>query len=122
MAERLTALDAQFMHLETPSVHMHVGGVMILDPSTRPSGPLRFDDLRALIERRIHLVPRFRQKVVDVPFNAGRPVWVDDARFDPDFHLRRSALPKPGGRQELADAVQRIASRPLDRSKPLWEI
>lgn len=122
MADRLTALDAQFLHLETPSVHMHVGGLMILDPATRPGGPLTFDDVRALIERRIHLVPRFRQKVVAVPFGASRPVWVDDARFDLDFHLRRSALPAPGGRLELTDAVQRIGSRPLDRSKPLWEL
>ncbi len=122
MAERLTSLDAQFLHLETPSVHMHVGGLMICDPDTRPGGPLRFDDVRALVERRIHLVPRFRQKVVPVPFNAGRPLWVDDARFDIDFHLRHSALPAPGAKQQLAEAIQRVASRPLDHSKPLWEM
>jgi len=122
MPQRLSAQDAQYLHLETPSVHMHVAGLMIFDPSTRPHGPLRFDNLRALIERRIHLVPRFRQRVVEVPFNLARPMWVDEPDFDLDFHLRRSALPAPGGRRELADAVQRIMSRPLDRSKPLWEL
>lgn len=122
MPERLTALDAQFLHLETPSVHMHVAGLVVLDPSTRPQGPMRFEDLEDLIRRRIHLVPRFRQKVVAVPFNLGRPVWVDDANFDVGFHLRRAALPAPGGRQELADFVQRVHSRPLDRSKSLWEM
>lgn len=122
MAERLTALDAQFLHLETPNVHMHVAGLVVLDPSTRPHGPMTFEDLAQLIEHRIHLVPRFRQKIVEIPFNAGRPVWVDDPDFDVTFHLRRAALPAPGGRRELADFVQRVHSRPLDRSKSLWEM
>jgi WS/DGAT/MGAT family acyltransferase len=122
MPERLTSLDAQFLHLETPSVHMHVGGLMIFDRHSRPAGPLTVSAVRALIERRIHLVPRFRQKVVQVPFNAWRPVWADDQNFDLDFHLRHSALPAPGTRAQLAEAIQRIASRPLDRSKPLWEM
>jgi len=122
MVERLTALDAQYLHLETPANHMHVAGLMIFDPASRPQGPLTFEDVHRLIDQRIHLVPRFRQRVRTVPFNAGRPVWVDDARFDLGFHVRRSALPAPGGRRELADAVQRIHSRPLDRSKPLWEL
>ena len=122
MAERLSALDAQFLHLETPRVHMHVGGLMILDPATRPGGPLTIEHVRALIEKRIHLVRRFRQKVVGVPFNIGRPVWVDDQAFDLDFHVRHSALPSPGTRDQLAESIQRIASRPLDRSKPLWEL
>lgn len=122
MPDRLTALDANFLFLEQPSVHMHVAGVSILDPSTRPDGRLTFEDLAGLIQQRIHLVPRFRQKVSFVPFNAGRPVWVDDPHFDIGFHLRRAALPAPGGRRELADYVQRVCSRPLDRSKPLWEM
>jgi WS/DGAT/MGAT family acyltransferase len=120
--ERLAAQDAQYLYLERPNQHMHVGGLCILDPSTRPDGRLRFEDVAAVITSRLHLVPRFRQKVVFVPGNVGRPVWVDDAGFDVDFHLRRAALPPPGGRRELADFVQRVASRPLDRSKPLWEI
>jgi WS/DGAT/MGAT family acyltransferase len=71
---------------------------------------------------RLHLMPRFRQKVVSVPFDLGLPLWVDDAAFDLDFHLRRGALPAPGGRRELAQYVQRVLSRPLDRTKPLWEL
>ncbi|HEX9712246.1 MAG TPA: wax ester/triacylglycerol synthase family O-acyltransferase [Actinomycetota bacterium] len=122
MPERLTALDAQFLHLETPANHMHVAGLMIYEAAGRPGGPLTFDDLVRLIDRRIHLVPRFRQKVRFLPLNLGRPVWVDDPGFDLAFHIRRSALPAPGGRRELAEAVQRIHSRPLDRSKPLWEM
>lgn len=122
MAERLTALDAQFLHLETPSVHMHVAGLAILDPATRPDGELTFEDFIALIADRIPLVPRFRQRIASVPFALGRPVWVDDANFDIGFHVRRAALPAPGGRRELADYVQRVHSRPLDRSKSLWEM
>lgn len=119
---RLTAQDAQYLYLEKPNVHYHVGGLCILDPSTRPDGTLRFEGVAAVITSRLHLVPRFRQKVVFVPGSVARPVWVDDADFDVDFHLRRAALPRPGGRRELADYVQRVMSRPLDRSKPLWEI
>lgn len=122
MPERLTALDASFLYLERPSMHMHVAGLSILDPSTRRDGRLRFEDVAAVIASRIHLAPRFRQRVLTVPGNIARPVWVDDERFDLGFHLRRSALPEPGGRRELADAVQRVLSRPLDRSKPLWEV
>jgi diacylglycerol O-acyltransferase / wax synthase len=120
--ERLSALDASFLYLEKPSTHMHVAGLGILDPSTRKDGPLTEQDLARLITERIHLVPRFRQKVVIPPFGAGRPVWVDDEGFDLSFHLRRTALPSPGGRRELAEFVQRVHSRPLDRTKPLWEM
>jgi WS/DGAT/MGAT family acyltransferase len=120
--QRLSALDASFLYLEQPSMHMHVGGVSVLDASDRPGGTLRFEDLEHVIASRLHLVPRFRQKVVFVPWNVGRPVWVDDPEFDIEFHMRRAALPAPGGRKELADFVQRVISRPLDRSKPLWEM
>ncbi|MBI4260343.1 MAG: wax ester/triacylglycerol synthase family O-acyltransferase [Actinobacteria bacterium] len=119
---RLTAQDAQYLYLERPNQHMHVGGVMVLDPSTGPGGALRFEDLVAFIGSRLHLAPRFRQRVLPVPGNVARPVWADDADFDVEFHMRRAALPHPGGRRELADYVQRVMSRPLDRSKPLWEM
>lgn len=122
MSERLTALDAQFLFLEQPHVHFHVAGLSVLDPSTKPDGKLTFEEVKDLIVKRIHLVPRFRQKVAFVPFAAGRPVWVDEENFDVDFHLRRAALPAPGGKRELADYVQRVHSRPLDRTKPLWEM
>jgi diacylglycerol O-acyltransferase len=122
LPERLSVLDASFLYLERPAVHMHVAGVAILDPSTRPGGRLTGEDLSRLVASRIHLVPRFRQKVVVPPLGLSRPVWVDDADFDIGFHLRRAALPSPGGRRELADFVQRVHSRPLDRTKPLWEM
>jgi diacylglycerol O-acyltransferase / wax synthase len=122
VAERLSVLDASFLYLEKPSVHMHVAGLAILDPSTRSDGRLGFQDLAELIGQRIHLVPRFRQKVVVPAFGLGRPVWVDDPDLDVAFHLRRAALPSPGGQRELADFVQRVHSRPLDRTKPLWEM
>jgi diacylglycerol O-acyltransferase / wax synthase len=119
--QRLSAQDAAFLYLERPHMHMHVAGVSILDPSTTASGRVTADDLAAVLTSRLHLVPRFRQKVAPVPGNLARPVWVDDEDFDVEFHLRQAALPKPGGRRELADFVQRVHSRPLDRSKPLWE-
>ena len=122
MPDRLPALDAGFLYMERPTAHMHVGGVSILDPSTKHDGPLLFDDLKTHVLSRIHLVPRFRQKVVFLPFNVGRPMWTDDTRFDIDFHMRRASLPAPGGHKELADFVQRVHSRPLDRTKPLWEM
>lgn len=122
MPDRLSALDASFLLLERPNVHMHVAGLVVLDPSTRPDGRLTFEDVAEVLRARVHLVPRFRQKVRFVPLGLGRPVWLDDPSFDLDFHLRRAALPAPGGPRELADFVQRVHSRPLDRSKPLWEL
>jgi WS/DGAT/MGAT family acyltransferase len=119
--QRLGPQDASFLYMETPNVHQHVGGLAILDPSTAPGGTLRYADLVAVISSRLHLAPRFRQKVMFPPLALARPVWVDDASFDPAFHLRRAALPTPGGRRELVDFVQRVISRPLDRTKPLWE-
>jgi diacylglycerol O-acyltransferase len=120
--ERLGPQDASFLYLETPSVHQHVGGLAILDPSTAPSGKLTYPDLVRVISSRLHLAPRFRQKVVFPPLAAARPVWIDDTNFDIDFHIRRASLPTPGGRRELVDYVQRVISRPLDRTKPLWEL
>jgi WS/DGAT/MGAT family acyltransferase len=120
--ERLTALDASFLYLERPAMHMHVAALSVLDPSTRADGRLRFEDVAGVMVSRLHLAPRFRQKVVSVPFDLALPVWVDDPAFDLGFHLRRAALPSPGGRRELADHVQRLLSRPLDRTKPLWEL
>lgn len=122
MAERLSGMDASFLYLETPRVHMHVGGLAILDPSGCPGGRLRFEHLKDLVAERVHMVPRFRQSVQFPALPLGRPAWVDDERFDLSFHLRRTALPPPGGRAELAELVGRVFSRPLDRSRPLWEL
>ncbi len=122
MAERLTPLDASFLYLERPPMHMHVAALSVFDPATRPDGRLPFEDVVAQLAARIHLVPRLRQKVRMVPGNLALPVWVDDPRFDLDLHLRRVALPAPGGRRELADLVGRALSAPLDRTRPLWEL
>jgi diacylglycerol O-acyltransferase / wax synthase len=118
--ERLTSLDASFLYLERPSMHMHVAGVSVLDP--RPDGPLTYDDVVRVVQARLHLAPRLRQRVLRVPGDLARPLWVDDVHFDLDFHLRRSALPSPGGRFQLERAVGRVLSRQLDPSKPLWEL
>ncbi|MGH2573775.1 MAG: wax ester/triacylglycerol synthase domain-containing protein, partial [Actinomycetota bacterium] len=104
--------DASFLYLETPASHQHVGGLAILDPSTAPSGNLSFDDVVRVVSSRLHLVPRFRRKVVVPPFGVGRPAWVDDAGFDVAFHIRKAALPSPGGRNDLTEFVQRVLSRP----------
>jgi WS/DGAT/MGAT family acyltransferase len=120
--ERSTPLDASFLFLERPAVHMHVAALSIFDPSTRSDGRLRFEDVSATTAARIHLAPRFRQKVLMVPGNLGLPVWVDDPTFDLGFHVRRAELPKPGTRRELAGYVERVLSQQLDRRRPLWEL
>jgi diacylglycerol O-acyltransferase / wax synthase len=119
-AERLSSLDASFLYLESPAMHMHVAGLSTFAP--RADGPLTYADVQRVVEARIHLAPRLRQRVLPVPASLGRPLWVDDDRFDLDFHLRRSAVPSPGGRFQLERSVGRVLSRPLDRSKPLWEL
>jgi diacylglycerol O-acyltransferase / wax synthase len=120
LPERLSSLDASFLYLEQPSMHMHMAGVSILAP--RPDGPLSYEHVQAVVEARLHMAPRLRQRVLRVPFGLARPLWVDDEGFDLDFHLRRSAIPAPGGRRQLERAVGRVLSRPLDPSKPLWEL
>ena len=120
-AERLTALDASFLYLEKPGVHMHVAGLSVFGP--REDGThLTYDAVERVVDARLRLAPRLRRKLLAVPGNISRPVWVDDDRFDLDFHLRRASVPSPGGRFELERAVGRVLSRPLDRTKPLWEL
>ena len=119
-SERLSSLDASFLYLETPAMHMHVAGVSIFAP--RADGPLTYEDVARVAAARLHLAPRLRQRVLRVPGNLARPLWVDDERFDLDFHLRRAAIPSPGGRLQLERAIGRVLSRPLDRAKPLWEL
>ena len=119
--ERLSGLDSTFLYLETPSLHMHVAMTMVFDPSTVPGG-YRFERVRDLIAGRIKCEPVFRRRLVEVPLRLGHPVWVDDPDFDIDYHVRRAAVPTPGGLGELADLAGDIAGQQLDRSKPLWEI
>jgi diacylglycerol O-acyltransferase / wax synthase len=119
--QRLGGLDAAFLYFETPTMHMHVGGLMLVDPSTM-SKPYNFADLRAYIDGRMPLVPGFRRKLVPMPLNLARPYWVEDEDFDIDYHLHRIAVPAPAGDHETADVVADILSRPMDRSRPLWEM
>src|SRR4051812_12796978 len=115
--DRLTGLDASFLALESAGAHMHVGSVLVLD------GPAPdYDDFVAAIDARLHLVPRYRQKLAFPPLVQGRPVWVDDPHFNAGYHVRHTALPAPGGRAELEQLAGRVFSQGLDRSKPLWEI
>jgi diacylglycerol O-acyltransferase len=102
-------------------MHMHVGGLMLVDPSTM-SKAYSFEDLRAYIDGRMPLVPAFRRKLATVPLNLARPYWVEDPDFDLDYHLRRIAVPAPAGDRETAQVVADILSRPMDRTRPLWEM
>jgi diacylglycerol O-acyltransferase / wax synthase len=119
--ERLTGLDASFLYMETPTLHMHVAIVAVFDPATVPDG-YSFRRLRQRILDRIPLVPVFQRRLVEVPLRLGHPVWVDDPEFDIDNHLRRAALPSPGGMRELADFAADVTSRQLHRDRPLWEM
>jgi diacylglycerol O-acyltransferase / wax synthase len=119
--ERLTGLDASFLYMETPTLHMHVAIVAVLDPSTVPDG-YSFRRVRQMIVDRVPLVPVFQRRLVEVPLRLGHPVWVDDPEFDIDNHLRRAALPSPGGMRELADFAADVTSRQLHRDRPLWEM
>jgi diacylglycerol O-acyltransferase len=114
---RLTALDSSFLHLEDGGAHMHVAAVMTFD------GPApAYDELVEAIEARLHLVPRYRQRLAFVPLGQGRPRWVDDPHFNIGYHIRHTALPAPGSDQELKRLAARVFGQRLDRSKPLWEI
>jgi WS/DGAT/MGAT family acyltransferase len=112
-------MDASFLYMETPSLHMHVVGTLVLDPSNLRGG-FSFERMRDLIESRFHVMPGFRQKLRTVPLNIDHPVWVDDPDFDIARHLNHSALPAPGSMPQLAALVGKIASVPLERDRPLW--
>lgn len=115
----MTALDASFWYLEDATTPMQVGSVSLFEV---PEEGFDHERLVRLIEQRIAHVPRYRQRVRDIPFGLGRPVWVDDELFDLTYHVRRSALPRPGSMQQLEELVARLMSRPLDRDRPLWEM
>jgi WS/DGAT/MGAT family acyltransferase len=120
VTERLSAVDVSFLYLETSTTAMHVGGVARFEPPAGDS--FDYDALCDLVSRRIALVPRYRQKVRWVPGHLANPVWVDDEDFDITYHVRRSALPRPGSDDQLRELVGRLQSRQLDRNRPLWEI
>jgi diacylglycerol O-acyltransferase / wax synthase len=115
--DRLTSIDASFLTNETDSSHMHVGAVLIFE-----GPPPSYDDLLEHIRGRLHLVPRFRQKLAFPPMESGRPFWIDDPQFNLTYHVRHSALPAPGSEEQLKRMAARIYSQQLDRTKPLWEL
>ena len=118
--QRLSGMDTAFLYLETPTAHMHVHAVMVLDPSTVPGG-YSFEKVKAHLATRLPLLPEFRRRLAFVPFDLHRPVWFDDPHFDFDYHIRRIAVPAPGSIDQVAEIVGDIAGRGLDRSRPLWE-
>jgi diacylglycerol O-acyltransferase len=119
MSDRLTSRDLAFLTRETATAPHHLASIEILEPGD--SG-FDYDTLLNLVADRLSFVPRYRQRVQLVPGRLANPVWVDDDRFDLEYHVRRSAVPRPGSMDQLRDLVGRIISRPLDRSRPLWEI
>jgi diacylglycerol O-acyltransferase len=115
--DRLTAVDASFLSNETSSSHMHVGAILIFE-----GPPPLYVDLVEHIRSRLNQVPRFRQRIVVPPLEAGRPLWADDVNFNLTYHIRHTGLPEPGGEGQLKQLAARVFSQQLDRSKPLWEL
>ena len=115
--ETMSALDASFLHVEDAVSHMHIGSVGIFEGPPPPQ-PVVLDAIAA----KLHLVPRYRQRVRFPPLALARPIWVDDSHFHLDYHVRRTALPAPGGDEELRNLVGRVMAQKLDRAKPLWEM
>jgi diacylglycerol O-acyltransferase / wax synthase len=116
-SDRLSGLDSSFLHMEREGAHMHVASTIIFE-----GPPPTHEEFRDHIASRLHLVPRFRQKLREVPFGQGRPVWVDDPHLNLEYHVRQTALPAPGSDEQLRNLAARIFSQQLDRSKPLWEL
>ena len=119
MVTRLSPADASFYRLENSTTPMYVGSLSIL---RRPRAGLSYESLLATIEQRLPQIPRYRQKVREVRIGTARPVWLDDNDFDITYHVRRSALPSPGSDEQLPELIARLAARPLDKSRPLWEM
>jgi WS/DGAT/MGAT family acyltransferase len=121
--ERLSAQDCSFLLFENRETHMHLGGLVLFEagPLVTSEGGIAIERIRAHIAASLHLVPRYRQRLAAVPLT-GHPVWVDDDQFNIDYHVRHTALPRPGGEDELRSLVSRIVSQQLDRNKPLWEL
>ena len=115
--DRLTAVDASFLAQESQNAHMHIGAVMVFE-----GPPPAFADFADHVRGRLHLVPRYRQKLAVPPIETGRPLWVDDSSFNLEYHLRHTALPAPGSEEQLRALAARIHSQRLDRTKPLWEL
>jgi len=115
--EWMSPIDSSFLHVENDVTPMHIGGVSIFE-----GPPPRFEDLRAMVARKLDLVPRYRQKVRFVPLAVGSPAWIDDPHFSLDYHMRHTAIPAPGTEAQLRQMASRVFSGHLDRNKPLWEL
>ena len=120
--EQLSGQDAMFLHVELDGLPQHIGGVSIYDQSTAAGGTVRFKQILAMLENRVHLSPIFRRKLAPVPLGLGRPYWVDDPHFDLEYHVRHIALPKPGDWRQLCILASRLHAQPLSRNRPLWEM
>jgi diacylglycerol O-acyltransferase len=116
--QRMPGVDAGYFYMETPALHMHTLKIAVLEP---PSGGYHFDMLREELDRRLHLLPPFCRRVLRVPGGLYHPMWFDDAEIDVADHVHRVVLPAPGSWEQVEDVIGEIASRPLDRSRPLWE-
>jgi diacylglycerol O-acyltransferase len=119
--QRLDGMEASFVHLDSPAAPLQVGTTCVFDPSTAPDG-YSFAKVRRLVEERLHLIPLFRRRLVEVPAHLHRPGWIDDPDFDLDQHLHRVRLPAPGGITELEQFAEHVISRPLDPGRPPWEM
>ncbi len=119
--KQLSGADSMFLQFEHGNNFMHVASLAIYDPSTAPGGGVRFKDVLRHFTSRLEQFPQFRRRLVTVPLSLDRPYWIEDPTFDVEFHVRHIALPYPGDWRQLCIQVARIHSRPLDRSKPLWE-
>jgi diacylglycerol O-acyltransferase / wax synthase len=122
--DRLTALDASFLHMERLEYPMHVGALSVLEgePFFDANGHFRIREVRDLVQSRLPLLPRFRRRLMAVPYDQGRPIWIDDDRFDITYHVRHTALPKPGSWEQLVSLTTRVQENLLDRERPLWEL
>ncbi|MEJ7583905.1 MAG: wax ester/triacylglycerol synthase family O-acyltransferase, partial [Acidimicrobiales bacterium] len=119
--QQLTGMDAAFLHMETPTTQGHVGSLTIFDANSAPT-EFGFEDIKAVLEDRLHVAPVLRRRLVEVPLGLDQPYWIEDPDFDLDYHVREIALPPPGDERRLAEQVARLHERPLDRRRPLWEL
>lgn len=118
--QQLTGVDASFLYMETPATFGHVSSLIIYDPGD--SDGAAFERTKEVFQERLHLLDPMRRKLVEVPFNLDHPYWIEDQDLDLDFHIRQTAVPPPGTDEQLAELVARLIARPLDRSRPLWEL
>ena len=118
---QLTGMDASFLYMETPNAPMHISGLYIYDQSTAPGGKVRFKEIIDNYDQRLQSLPPMTRRLLEVPMNLDHPYWISDGNYDPEFHIRHLALPKPGDWRQLCILVSRLHARPLDRNRPLWE-